>query len=254
MSAGSAIYVGSVMHRRLVPKLHRFRYRGFWLLLDLDTLDRLPALLSHNRFNLFSLHDRDHGDGSAAPLRDQIAQQLRAAGIAWSGGSIRLLCMPRSLGHCFNPISIYFCDHPDGSPAAIVYEVHNTFGERHSYVLPARGQGRQFQACDKAFYVSPFMDMDLRYEFAVSQPQDRLAVAIRLRQHGETVLVAALAGERRALDNAGLLRLFLSIPGQTLTTVAAIHWQALRLWLKGLKVRRHVPLGAAGALGRHSIT
>ena len=245
--AGSAIYVGSVMHRRLVPKPHRFRYRGFWLLLDLDALDRLPSLLSHNRFNLFSLHDRDHGDGSAAPLRDQIARKLTTAGIAWAGGSIRLLCMPRSLGHCFNPISIYFCDHADGSPAAIVYEVHNTFGERHSYVLPALGRGQQFQACDKAFYVSPFMDMDMRYGFAVSQPQHRLAVAIRLRQHGETVLVAALAGERRVLGNGELLRLFLSIPGQTLTTVAAIHWQALRLWLKGLQIRRHVPVAAAEA-------
>ena len=245
MNSGSAIYVGSVMHRRLVPKLHRFRYRGFWILFDLAELERLPSLLSHNRFNLFSLLDRDHGDGSAQPLRDQVAVQLCSAGISWTGGRIRLLCMPRSLGHCFNPISIYFCDHADGSPAAIVYQVHNTFGERHSYVLPARGQGRQFQACDKAFYVSPFMDMALRYEFAVNQPADSLAVAIRLRQHGATLLVAALAGERRVLSNAALLRLFLSIPAQTLTTVGAIHWQALRLWLKRLKVRRHVPIGSA---------
>jgi uncharacterized protein len=244
VSGGSAIYVGAVMHRRLVPNLHRFRYRGFWLLLDLAELDRLPTLLSHNRFNLFSLNDRDHGDGSSAPLRDQISRKLRAAGIAWAGGRIRLLCMPRSLGHCFNPLSIFFCDSADGSPAAIVYEVHNTFGERHSYVLPARGAGRQFQACDKAFYVSPFMDMDLRYEFAVSQPQDRLSVAIRLRQNGETIMVAALTGERRALGNGALLRLFLAMPGLTITTVAAIHWQALRLCLKGLRIRRHVPLGA----------
>lgn len=244
MNSGSAIYVGAVMHRRLVPKVHRFRYRGFWLLLDLGELDRLPALLSHNRFNLFSLHDRDHGDGSTAPLADQIARKLRGAGIAWSGGSIQLLCMPRSLGHCFNPLSIFFCNNSDGSAAAIVYQVHNTFGERHSYVLPARGAGRLFQACDKAFYVSPFMDMDLRYEFAVSQPRDRLGVAIRLRQKGETVLVAALAGERRALGNGALLRLALAMPGQTITTVAAIHWQALRLWFKGLRIRRHVPLGA----------
>ena len=246
MTQGSAIYVGSVMHRRLVPKVHRFRYRGFWLLLDLDRLDALPALLSYNRFNLFSLHDRDFGDGSAAPLRDQVVRKLHAAGIVWNGGQIRLLCMPRSLGHCFNPLSIFFCDHVDGSPAAIIYEVHNTFGERHNYVLPASGEGRQIQACDKAFYVSPFMDMDLRYEFAVSIPQNRLALAIRLRQHGETVLVAALAGNRRSLSNVMLLRMFLTMPAQTLTTVAAIHWQALRLWFRGLRVRRHVPLLAEG--------
>ena len=247
MSGDSAIYIGAVMHRRFAPRRHRFRYRAFWLLFDLDELESLDArlwLLSHNSFNLFSFDDRDHGDGSAAPLRTQIEVQLHEAGIDWSGGRIRLLCMPRSLGHCFNPLSVYFCDHADGRPAAIVYQVHNTFGERHSYVLPARELGRQLQACDKAFYVSPFMDMDLRYEFALSIPGERLNLAIRLRQHGETLLVAVLAGERRRLDDRALLRLFLTIPAQTLTTVAAIHWQALRLWLKGLRIRRHVPLGA----------
>jgi DUF1365 family protein len=249
VSANSAIYTGAVMHRRLAPRRHRFRYRGFWLLLDLDELDSLTSRLrffSHNRFNLFSLDDRDHGDGSAAPLRVQIEARLRGAGIDCTGGRIRLLCMPRSLGHCFNPLSVYFCDDAEGRPLAIVYQVHNTFGERHSYVLPARGQGRQLQACDKAFYVSPFMDIDLRYEFAVSMPGERLNLAIRLRQHGETLMVAVLAGERRALDDRGLLRLFLTIPAQTLTTVAAIHWEALRLWLKGLRIRRHVPARVAG--------
>lgn len=248
MSCNSAIYVGAVMHRRLSPRRHRFRYRGFWLLLDLDELDELAAklrLFSSNRFNLFSFDDRDHGDGSSVPLRAQIEAQLGEAGIGWSGGTIRLLCMPRSLGHCFNPLSVYFCDHASGRPAAIIYQVHNTFGERHSYVLPARGLGRQLQACDKAFYVSPFMDMDLHYEFAVSMPGERLNLAIRLRQLGETVLVAAVAGERRRLDDRNLLRLFLTIPVQTLATVAAIHWQALRLWLKGLRIRHHVPPGAA---------
>jgi len=249
VSGNSAIYLGAVMHRRLTPRRHRFRYRGFWLLLDLDELEGLNSRLrffSHNRFNLFSLNDCDHGDGSATPLHAQIEAQLREAGIDFTGARIRLLCMPRSLGHCFNPLSVYFCDDAEGRPLAIVYQVHNTFGERHSYVLPATGEGRQLQACDKAFYVSPFMDMDLRYEFALSMPGERLNLAIRLRQKGETLFVAALAGERRPLDDGALLRLFLSIPAQTLTTVAAIHWQALRLWLKGLRIRRHdVARGAA---------
>ena len=135
--------------------------------------------------------------------------------------------MPRSLGHCFNPLSVYFCDHADGRPAAIVYQVHNTFGERHSYVLPAQGEGRQLQTCDKAFYVSPFMDMDLHYEFALSMPGERLNLAIRLRQQGETLLVAALAGERRELGDWSLLRLFRTIPAQTITTVAAASRRAL---------------------------
>ncbi len=226
----------------MAPRRHRFRYRGFWLLLDLEQLDALPRLLSHNRFNLFSFNDSDYGDNSALALREQIAGKLRGGNIAWKGGTIRLLCMPRSLGHAFNPLSVYFCDHADGSPAAVVYEVHNTFGERHSYVLAVKdGEGQQFQACDKAFYVSPFMDMDLRYEFAVNRPGERLALAIKLRQQGQLLLVAALAGERCNLTSAMLLRLFLTMPAQSLTTVAAIHWQALRLWLKGLRIRRRVP-------------
>ena len=247
MSDGSAIYLGAVMHRRLAPRRHHFRYRGFWLLLDLAELasltDRL-RFLSLNRFNLFTIANRDFGDGSATPLRDQVETKLRQAGIVWQDGRIRLLCMPRSLGHSFNPLSVYFCEHADGAPAAIVYEVHNTFGERHSYVLPATGSGRQRQSCDKCFYVSPFMDMALRYEFAVAMPDDQLNLGIRLRQNGEMVMVAALKGERRTLDDRALLRLFFAMPGQTLTTVAAILWQALRLRLKGLRVRRHVAAAA----------
>ncbi len=250
MSGGSAIYAGSVMHRRLTPRRHRFRYRGFWLLLDLGELEHLPerlALFSRNRFNLVSLHDRDHGDGSAAPLRAQIERKLAGAGIAWPGGSIRLLCMPRVLGYGFNPLSIYFCAAPDGSPAAIVYEVHNTFGERHSYVIPLSGRGDARHSCPKAFYVSPFLDIDMRYDFTVSEPGERLTVSIRASQCGRPVMIACLAGERRALTDAALLRLLATMPLVTFKVTAAIHWQALRLWLKGLRLRPHRPLAAAAS-------
>ena len=245
MTDRSAVYIGSVMHRRLTPRVHRFRYRGFWLLLDLDEVEasclRL-ALFSHNRFNIFSLYDRDHGDGSDMPLREQIVCKLAQAEIAFSGGNIRLLCMPRTLGYSFNPLSIYFCTHPDGNPAAIVYEVHNTFGERHSYVIHAETGGRIQQSCDKAFYVSPFLDMDLRYKFAVSLPGEKLAVTIRLSKGDEAVMVACLAGNRRALTDGVLLSLFFAMPAVTLKVMAAIHWEAIRLWLKGLRFRARTPL------------
>src|SRR5262249_48726005 len=130
----SAIYAGTVMHQRLRPRRHRLRYRVFSLLLDLDELDEVAArlrLLSRNRFNLFSFFDRDHGDGRREPLRMQIERRLAAAAIAPDGGAIRLLAMPRVLGYVFNPLSVYFCYRRTGVLAAVVYEVNNTFGERH---------------------------------------------------------------------------------------------------------------------------
>jgi DUF1365 family protein len=248
MNRQSAIYVGTVMHRRLTPRVHKFRYRLFWLLLDLDELDALPARLrwfSRNRFNLFSLHDRDHGDASETPLPEQIARHLLQAGIAWSGGTIRLLCMPRMFGYSFNPLSIYFCANPEGTPAAIIYEVHNTFGERHSYVIPLGAGDDVHHSCNKAFYVSPFMDMGLRYTFSVDQPEDDLTVSIRANgSDGKPVMIACLAAKRRMLTDAVLLRLLFAMPALTLKVTAAIHWQALRLWLKGVSLKEKPPASA----------
>jgi DUF1365 family protein len=242
MNRESNIYVGSVMHCRLTPHVHRFRYRGFWLLLDLDELTRPPArlaLFSHNRFNIFSLHDRDYGDGSDTPLRVQIDCKLAEAGIAFTSGTVRLLCMPRMFGYSFNPLSIYFCAHQDGTPAAVVYEVHNTFGERHNYVIPvAAGDGIR-HSCQKAFYVSPFLDMDLRYDFAVRCPDERLTVSIRASRIDETVMIARLSGDRRSLTDLALLRLLFTMPFVTFKVMAAIHWEALCLWTKGLRLNPH---------------
>ena len=232
------------MHRRLRPRIHHFRYRAFWFLLDLDELDRLSSQLrwfSHNRSNLFSLHDRDHGDGSATPLRAQVELKLREARIDLGGGSIRLLCMPRTLGYCFNPLSVYFCCHADGAPAALVYQVHNTFGERHSYVIPVRHTSDADavavrQRCRKALYVSPFLDLNMRYDFRVSGPDERIAVGIRASTSEGPVLNAVLTGQRSDLNDRNLVRAFLTIPAITLKVIAAIHWEALRLWLKGLRL------------------
>jgi DUF1365 family protein len=240
MTATSALYVGTVMHRRLRPRLHRFRYRAFWLLIDLDDLETLPRLrlLSHNRANLFSLYDSDHGDGSPTPLRLQIEAQLAAAGIDLAGGAVRLFCMPRTFGYCFNPLSLYFCYRPDASLAAIVYQVHNTFGERHSYVMPVEAtSGAVRQACGKTFYVSPFMDMDLHYEFRVAAPDDRIGVMIRVSTPEGTILHAGLQGRRRELTVGALLAVLVAIPAVSLKVIAAIHWEAARLWLKGVRLR-----------------
>src|SRR3954462_7420794 len=201
MTFGSALYVGAVMHRRWRPTSHQFRYQAFWLLIDLDELPELTArlrLFSHNGFNLFALHEADHGDGSATSLRVQAEQCLSEAGIDLAGGPIRLLCMPRTLGYSFNPIGIYFCHRPCGELAAIIYEVHNTFGERHSYVSCVESNtGPVQQSCRKEFYVSPFMDMDLVYDFRLIAPAERVSVRINANK-GPDRVITALSHRRAA--------------------------------------------------------
>jgi len=242
MSLRSTLYVGSVMHRRVRPRRHRLRYRVFWMLLDLDEIVTLPRrlrLFSHNCFNALSFHDADHGDGSGRPLREQAEGHLTSAGIDLGGGAIRLLCMPRIFGYGFNPISIYFCHHKSGALAAIIYEVHNTFHQRHSYLITVDLETGAVidQQCRKVFYVSPFMDMDLSYQFRVAAPDDRVSVAIRASDRDGMLLVAALSGDRRELSDSVLLRTLATNPLLTLKVIAAIHWHALRLLLKGFRLR-----------------
>lgn len=241
----SKLYFGSVMHRRLRPREHELAYRMFWMLLDIDEIDdlaRRSPLFSRNRFNLLSFHDRDHGDGSGSPLRPQVERMLADNGIAFDGGPIRLFCMPRVLGYGFNPLSVWFCQRRDGTPAAIVYEVHNTFGERHSYVFAhAQGEKPAPHGSEKRFHVSPFMDINgMRYEFRTVPPADRVAIAIRGFDVDGTLIHASLAGSAARFGTANLLRGLLLYPLLTAKVTAAIHWHALRLWLKGIRVR-HKP-------------
>lgn len=237
MTPASSCYFGSVFHRRLGAHPHQFRYRIFWLYLDLDELGALDKSLrfwSHNRFNLFSLFDRDHGDGRGASLRAQAESLLSESRIDTGGGPIRLLCMPRTLGYDFNPLSVYFCFRRDGGLAALIYEVHNTFGERHSYVLPANpAAGVVRQDCDKTFFVSPFLPLGLRYEFQAAPPDEAIMLAIRALGPDGPALRAVLTGRRSNLTDRVLLRAALTVPFVSLKTILAIHWQALRLLAKG---------------------
>jgi len=242
MTLRSSLYVGSVMHRRLRPRVHRFRYSAFWFLLDLDELDELSNKLrwfSYNRFNIFSFYDADHGEGTATPVRIQIERRLAEAQVDLAGSRIFLLCMPRTLGYCFNPISIYFCYRSDASLAAVVYQVHNTFRERHSYVIKVENQDIPLhQRSKKLFYVSPFLDMDMRYDFRITGPDERIAVGICASSWQEPVLNAVLAGLRGDLTDRNLISVFLKIPAITIKVIAAIHWEALRLWAKGIGLRQ----------------
>lgn len=249
----SAIYTGSVFHRRFRPRVHKLRYRMFQCLFDLDEIDeisRRSRLFSRNRFNLLAFHDRDYGDRSGAPLRPQIEALIRRTGQEPDGGAIRLLTMPRMLGHVFNPLSLWFCHRRDGSLATIIYEVTNTFKERHSYVIPVgEGQGGDpliRQACDKRFYVSPFMDLDMRYDFTVEPPMEKTRVVVAGADGDGPMIVAAFSGARREWSDGALLAAFLRHPLLSLKVVAGIHVEALWLFLKRIGIRRHVPSGGDG--------
>lgn len=236
----SALYDGSVAHVRLRPVRHRLRYRMLTVLLDLaelPALSRRLRLFGHNRRAVFAFHDRDHGDGSATPLAEQLGAMLRGAGLDPAGGRILVLCMPRVLGMVFNPITVFFCHEASGALQAMVYEVNNTFGQRHTYLIPASGAAVQHQGCDKRFYVSPFMDMHQRYRVRVAPPAARFAMAIEAADDQGPLLYAAFTGKRLALTDAHLARALLAHAGQAARVVGGIHWEALKLWLKGMRIR-----------------
>jgi len=208
----------------------------------IDGLSRRLRVFSRNRFNLLSFYDRDHGDGSGSSLRDQIQVLLRRADVDIGQGPIRLLTMPRVLGYAFNPISLYYCHHMDGRLAAMVYEVTSTFRQRHAYVVPVpiedQAAGHIRQRAAKALYVSPFMGMDMDYRFYGSAPDEKLDLVIQGLDAEGLLITAAMSGRRYDLTDQTLLAAVLSIPWLTLKVTAAIHWQALKLWLKGVRLTR----------------
>lgn len=242
-TAPAALYFGDVMHARLKPMAHRFSYRVMSLLIDLgrlDEADRTSRLFGVNRAALYSFHEKDHGERDGSSLLAYAQRCAAAHDIDLTGGRVELLCYPRLLGYTFNPLSVYFCHRADGALAMIIYEVRNTFGDIHPYVLPvAPGEHtesgvRQMQ--DKLFYVSPFIETTMRYHFRVSPPSDDVKLRILETDAEGPLLAATFHGRRRALTSRALLKSFFGLPLVTLKIMAAIHWEALRLWLKGARL------------------
>jgi len=241
--AAASLYVGEVMHARMRPAAHRFHYRVMSLLIDLgrlDAADRQSAFFGVNRRALYSFHEHDHGPRDGSSLLAYANARAQEHGIDLVGGRILLLCYPRLLGYVFNPLSVYFCYRSDGTLALMIYEVRNTLGEIKPYVLPVKPgeltDAGLRQAQDKTFYVSPFIDMAMRYHFRVTPPGDNVKLRILETGGDGPLLAATFFGRRHPLTSRSLFAAFVALPLVTFKIFAAIHWEALRLWAKGIRL------------------
>ena len=239
----SCLYECTVMHHRLEPKEHHFRYRIFMFALDLDELDALHRklpLFSRNRRNLYTFRDHDHVELGAATARGNLEIYLRQHDITLPAGSrITLITLPRILGYIFNPVSFYFCADSAGEPICAVVEVSNTFREMKLYLLREPAQDGSYRLITpKLFYVSPFSDLDLAFDFKLRSPGDLLDIHIDDRVGDRRILLSALAGKRAPLTNGRLIWFTFKYPLLTLKVMFFIHWHALRLWMKKLPFRK----------------
>ncbi len=260
MSAAAAtLYHGVVAHRRLRPVGHGFAYRVFSMLFDVDRIDELGTRarwFSRNRFNLFSFHDADHAFEEGATISESVRALLRSHGYS-GAGRIDLLCYPRILGYVFNPLSVFYCRDARGELEAVLYEVRNTFGGRHSYLMPVEtGAAIIRQSADKVFHVSPFMDMDHTYAFRLTPPGETLSVFIHQTDPEGPIFNASFAGRAEPASDTALIRAFFRYPLMTLKVICAIHYEAARLFLKGLRLRGAGPDPAhpVSAVGPRDLT
>ena len=236
----SCIYNGEVTHTRFKPVRHFLKYKTFSLLIDLDEiniLDKSIGIFSHNKFNIFSFYDKDHGDRDGGNLKDWVISNLKKFQIKENITNIKVLCYPRILGYVFNPLSIFYCYEKD-KLVAIFYEVKNTFNEQHTYIFKIKNNEEIIQKCRKKFYVSPFMDMETYYNFKLLNPNDKLSVFIKQTDADGTVLTATQTGDKKEFSFKQLAINFLKYPLMTIKIISSIHYEALLLWKKGAIYRK----------------
>ncbi|MGV6827695.1 MAG: DUF1365 domain-containing protein [bacterium] len=238
----ASIYSSTVLHRRNANKAYCFEYSIFSMLLDLDELeriDRLSSLFSVGKFNLLSFYPEDHlPEGYRNPAA-WVEDVLKDRELKCDGIKVFLLFMPRILGWQFNPLSIWFCISPEGYPICVLCEVHNTFGERHVYLIESKHEAWPINGSStKCFHVSPFMKVEGKYSFSISEPADTLTVAIHYFVEEQLKLTAIQRGRLQEFSTSTLLRQFLRVPFQAVKVIVAIHWQALKLWLRGAQIFR----------------
>ena len=236
----SCLYECRVMHHRLSPKVHRFEHRIFMFALDLDEIDAVTARIpffSRNRANVYAFRDRDHltlPGMERASVRENIVAWLAGEGVVLPAGArITLVTLPRVLGHIFNPVSFYYCREASGTPICAVAEVGNTFGEMKPYLIRAMSDDGVFRlSAPKHFYVSPFSPIDLTFDFALRNLDERLDVRINERSGDTRVLLSSVVGTRAPLTAKSLLRMSIAYPLVTLKVIGLIHAHAALLWLK----------------------
>ena len=235
----SSIYNGKVIHKRFKPKEHFFKYSVFSLLIDLSELNQLDKeikFFSFNKFNLISFYEKDHGSRDGSSLVAWVKKNLEANNIHFKDVKIKLLCYPRIFGYVFNPLSVFFIYNSNEKLISILYEVKNTFGEQHTYIFKVDDDVKLFQHnCSKKFHVSPFIEMDCNYFFRILKPEDKMSVIIDQYQTNEKILYASQDGKRVDFNSKELLKSYLKHPLMTFKIISAIHFEAFKLWTKGIK-------------------
>jgi DUF1365 family protein len=226
----ASLYTCRVRHVRQSPVRNDFTYRTFLWLVDLDDLPRLPGPLRP----LAGFNSKDHLGDPAATIRANVEEFLAGKKINLRGGKVLMLANARVFGYVFNPLTVYWCHNRDGALVCVIAEVHNTYGQRHCYLLKPDARGRI--STDKQFYVSPFNAVDGVYQMLLPEPDGRLALSIRLKLPGQPLFVATLRGEQRPGTAANLVRLNARFPLSTLVISARIRWQGVKLYLRGLPV------------------
>jgi hypothetical protein len=236
------LYAGRVSHRRTTPKPYQFSYGVYYCEFDLDEIQEVARrihVLAYNRFSVMSFYDSDHAP-SGRTVRAEVRDHLTARGIELDGARVSLLTNTRILGYVFNPVSFYFVRSRDGVLQHVMAEVHNTHGEQHTYDL-ARLPGEEGVYCSRAekeFYVSPFIDMEARYEFRALEDADgRLHIRIDEFQGASKFFRAQLDLDPRPLTNGNIALMLARYPLITLKTISLIHWHGLKLWLGGVRYR-----------------
>ena len=236
----SSIYNGKVIHKRFKPKTHYFKYNVFSLLIDLSELEYLNKKIkffSHNKFNLISFYERDHGNRDDTSLVLWVKKNLEDNNISSKNVKIKLLCYPRILGYVFNPLSVFYIYDIDETLKCILYEVKNTFGEQHTYIFKVDNEQNLYQHnCSKKFHVSPFIEMNCKYFFRLLKPGEKISVIIDQYQADEKILYASQDGKRADFNTKELIKYYLRHPLMTFKIISAIHFEAFKLWAKGIKL------------------
>jgi uncharacterized protein len=235
----SAIYNGQVIHKRFKPKVHYFKYKVFSLLLDLselEILDKKVNFFSFNKFNLISFYEKDHGERDGSSLKLWVQKNLEKNDIREKDIKIKILCYPRIFGFVFNPLSVFYVYNLEGQLISILYEVKNTFGEQHTYIFKVLKDSNLIQNnCSKKFHVSPFIEMNCNYFFRLLKPGNKISVIIDQYDSEDKILYASQDGIRSDFNTKQLIKSYLKHPIMTFKIIIAIHYEAFKLWVKGIK-------------------